>query len=553
MIRKLSILFLAVMLGCTPVADITKPEEDPTPEKEDPKQEPELDSNTNVYGFVTCDGEGVANVVVSDGYKVVKTDKDGMYQMASSKKLGYVFISIPSGYVVSSDGVIPQFFKYTDKYTRLQQLDFELIKDSDQNEYEMLIIGDIQLARRSNDIGQFAHFTNELKSYLSANSGKKIFALTLGDMTWDSHWISGSYGLADYLNDINKVKNLQIFHAIGNHDHELEAAGDYLCGAKYREIIGPSYYSFNIGRYHYVILDNIECTNDGSGEKATYNDLLVEEQISWLKLDLEQIGPTTPVICVMHAPLYTESGNRSLDNADDVLACFNGLKMVYILSGHTHIIYNIDKTSQSTPLMELNSGAICATWWYTGYDHPWLHIGRDGSPGGYRVWDVKGKDVTWYFKGIEQPENYQFRSYDRNEICIDVDRDAPDANSDYKTKLAESLGEYGTENKENYIYLNVWDWDPSWKIEVTEDGKSLEVKRFKGTDPLHVLAYNVTRANMNKSLSFPARETQHLFKAKASSATSTVEIRITDRFGRVYTESMKRPKEFSVEAYMKTE
>ena len=37
-----------------------------------------------------------------------------------------------------------------------------------------------------------------------------------------------------------------------------------------------------------------------------------------------------------------------------------------------------------------------------------------------------------------------------------------------------------------------------------------------------------------------------MFKATASSATSTVEIRVTDRFGNVYTESMAAPKPSNV-------
>lgn len=44
--------------------------------------------DNNVYGVVHCDGEGLADVVVSDGVEVVKTDKDGVYQFKSAKKWG---------------------------------------------------------------------------------------------------------------------------------------------------------------------------------------------------------------------------------------------------------------------------------------------------------------------------------------------------------------------------------------------------------------------------------------------------------------------------------
>jgi hypothetical protein len=40
-----------------------------------------------------------------------------------------------------------------------------------------------------------------------------------------------------------------------------------------------------------------------------------------------------------------------------------------------------------------------------------------------------------------------------------------------------------------------------------------------------------------------------MFKVTASSANSTLDIKVTDRFGNVYTETMTRPKAFTTDAY----
>ena len=48
-------------------------------------------------------------------------------------------------------------------------------------------------------------------------------------------------------------------------------------------------------------------------------------------------------------------------------------------------------------------------------------------------------------------------------------------------------------------------------------------------------------------MTFPSGYTPHMFAVTASSATSTLEIRVTDRFGTPYTETMKRPKTFSTD------
>ena len=62
------------------------------------------------------DGTPLAGVVVSDGVRVTQTDAEGMYALNSDKELGYVFVSIPSGYMAAVDATaIPQFFAYTAK------------------------------------------------------------------------------------------------------------------------------------------------------------------------------------------------------------------------------------------------------------------------------------------------------------------------------------------------------------------------------------------------------------------------------------------------------
>lgn len=63
---------------------------------------------STVYGKISCNGVGVPDVVVSDGYEVVKTDADGVYQMRSAKYLKYVFMSVPSGYEPEVNGILPK-------------------------------------------------------------------------------------------------------------------------------------------------------------------------------------------------------------------------------------------------------------------------------------------------------------------------------------------------------------------------------------------------------------------------------------------------------------
>ncbi len=520
-------------------------------------------SGSTVYGLVACDGAPLAGVAVSDGFEVVKTDAKGVYQLSSKKKHGYVFVSLPSGYEAPSDGVRPLLYKQTAKAsTVVERIDFSLKKVSGQDRHTMLVFGDIHLANRNEDNKQFNEFVKDVNTYTAAHAGDKIYALTLGDMTWDLYWKDNKYGFAEYLADANAIKGIQIFHTIGNHDHSMYSMGDFDTVTEYKKMVAPTYYSFNIGKVHYVVLDDIECTNstpasgrtDGAYTR-TYNCTLVSEQFEWLKKDLALVPKSTPVVVTMHAPLYTAAGGYSLSPAAQFESTFAGFEQVQVFTGHTHKVYNVDRMS-SHHIFEHNAGAVCATWWWSAHLTPGVHISTDGAPGGYTVVDINGTSLKWVYKATGYDASYQFRSYDRNRIEITADKYVQRGNAAHKEALSRYTSSWSSVSGDNYVYLNIWNYDPSWKIEVTENGAPLTVSQLTAEyDPLHIIAYTAKRLDSNVSLSdggginFETGTNTHMFRVKASSATSTLEIKVTDRFGNVSTESMKRPKEFSTDSY----
>ena len=508
---------------------------------------PEVGST--VWGLVSCDGIGVPGVVVSDGVKVVATDSRGVYQMVSKKENGYVFISVPSGYEVASRGVLPQFHKQVAKAVNVcERIDFNLYESGDQTNHTMLYFGDMHMANRTKDRAQFSTFTSEINEYVKANPDEKVYAITLGDMTWDQFWYANLYGFDQYLNDVNAIQNLQIFHTIGNHDHDMNATGDFYTAAKFKEKLCPTYYSFNVGDIHYVVLDDIECTNASAstsdGSVRSYKNNLTSEVLDWLKKDLSFVPKTTPLVVTLHAPVHDRNGNASIGNNSVFLSLIYDYNTT-IVSGHSHVVYNVVKSKYK----EQNNGAVCAAWWWAGQYNPTFNIGTDGTPSGYRITSVSGKDQKSLFKAIGQSEDYQFRAYDRNSICITA------ANYGVLPErepvlFAEDYGSYRTASSANEVIVNVWDWDPSWKVEMFEDGKALTVSQMSGSyDPAFLIAYTIPRLLENNGVTWHSSKTNHLFKAAASSANSTVEIKVTDDEGRVYTQTMQRPLDFKVDNY----
>lgn len=520
--------------------------------------------DNNVYGVVHCDGEGLADVVVSDGVEVVKTDKNGVYQFKSAKKWGYVFVSIPKGYEVVSEGVLPQFHAtLTEKADKAERHDFNLVKVN-QDKYRVYFLGDMHLADRTNDLNQFDNCMKEVKADIM-DDDVKSYVITLGDMTWDLYWYSRNYYFPQYLKSVNyyfknAAKQVQFFHTIGNHDHDMCKDGDFNTVVEYVKDIAPTYYSFNIGDVHYIVLDDILCTNVGGAASAkpkrTYSEEVTSEQMKWLVKDLSFVSKSTPVIVTSHAPVYAKETVKNvnavttyyLKNSETLLSKFKGYKVDFV-TGHTHVLYNVDKSSDG--IYEHNAGAVCASWWWSGYLTPGIHICTDGAPGGYSVWDITGTDKKWRYKGTGRDADEQFRSYDLNKVYFTVEKDAPKVPAALKSKFEKYTDAY-PKNSDNEVLINIWNWNPKWKIEIKENGKTLSSTRVKGYDPLHIAALTAKRfndASLTEEPAFTTTVNYHMFKVKASSATSTIDIKVTDEFGNVYTETMERPKTFSTEAY----
>lgn len=522
------------------------------------------DAGTTVYGIVSSAGVGVENVVVSDGAEVTVTNEKGIYQLKSAKKWGYVFISVPSGYEVPSVGVLPQFHRaLKNSADVVERADFKLEKVDGQDSYKIFMLGDMHLANRTGDLGQFAQFTSDLTDYMTRHKGEKMYALTLGDMTWDLYWYSNSYYFPQYLNTVNsQIKNLQIFHTMGNHDNDFQTRSDYDAAVKYVDQICPTYYSFNIGKVHYVVMDDIDCSSYDGTESRNYVKSLSAEQLDWLAKDLSHVAKTTPVVVAMHAQVFypTTSGFKIDHDQVNTLRLFDILDgyTVRFVTGHTHKLFNV---TPDAPIVdghnfrEYNSGSVCASWWWSGNLTPGIHIGTDGTPGGYGIWDVTGTDFQCLYKSTGWPEEYQFRSYDLNNVHFSM-ADVPLMPSDISASVKNAYMQYVNaypQNNDNEVLINIWNWNSDWTLSVVDKNrKTLPYTEVWAYDPLHIAALSVKRFNnagLKSTPSFITDKFTHFFKVKADDADTDLVITVKDEFGNEWTENMQRPKAFSTDAY----
>jgi hypothetical protein len=173
---------------------------------------------------------------------------------------------------------------------------------------------------------------------------------------------------------------------------------------------------------------------------------------------------------------------------------------VHILSGHTHWNENWEKGN----IMEHNHGTVCGAWW-TG------PVCGDGTPNGYCVYEVDGSNVSWYYKATGKPKDHQLRVYMKGAVPAN-----PRA-----------------------VMANVWNFDPKWKVEWMEDNAPKgTMTQYMGYDPL---AYDLY-LGPDKPLRHKGTEpnlTNHLFIAEPSESAKSITVKATDRFGKVYTETIQ--------------
>lgn len=524
------------------------------------------DAGTTVYGVVSTADGPVSGVVVSDGVEVTVTNEQGIYQLQSDKEWGYVFISVPAGYEVPAEGVLPQFYKMMKgDASTAERVDFSLTAVDGQDDYKVLVLGDMHLANRTGDLKQFMEFTSDLNAYRALHQQEKMYAIALGDMTWDLYWYSNSYALPEYLNTINsQVKGLQIFHTIGNHDYDYKATNDRDAESRFIDYIAPTYYSFNLGKVHYVVLDDIDCSNYDGTTSRDYEKRVSAGQLSWLAKDLSHVDKSVPLVVVMHAQVFYPSQtdgfkvDHDVLNTTQLLNVLDGYK-VHFITGHTHMNYNVtpdDAVTGGREVYEHNTGAICGSWWWSGYLTPGVHLSPDGTPGGYAIWSVNGTDMEWMYKATGWTEDYQFRSYDLNNVHFSL-ADVPQMPAGVPASVKKEYMKYVDaypENQDNEVLINIWNWNPRWTLKVTdENGNTLTPEEVWAYDPLHVAAMSVKRFNSSTLTSTPSFITEkfpHFFKVKAADADVDLTITVCDEFGHQWTENMQRPKAFSTDAYL---
>lgn len=449
---------------------------------------------------LTTEGKALANIAVTDGTTIVSTNANGEYKIASSNETMFVYITVPAGYEIPTKNSMAFFYREIKPVNTIFKADFILSKlKQDDTRHSAIVWADPQInnqAEADELIATAVPDTKELVKQLSVTG--PVHGIAAGDLSWDAPLIIPAYKKAV------AETGIPFYQVLGNHDMDINVRSDEQSDSTFKKSMGPTWYSFNRGRAHYVVLDNVFYYSQG----YNYMGYITEKQFRWLEQDLQRITPGSLVFVSMHISAYTEEKKRQHAKEDNLGSITVNRNYLYellkpfkahILTGHTH--YN-ENPIEAGVYQHIHA-AVCGTWWIS-------ELCGDGTPRGYGVYEINGDSVNWFYKSIGHDQNYQMRVYQRGV---------------YKNKPAD-------------IAVNIWNYDGNWTVRWYEDDifkGSMRQELERDAEELAILT------GPHRSAKYPwaqALLTDHLFFATPSATAKKIRIVVTDRFGKQYKEEI---------------
>jgi len=277
-----------------------------------------------------------------------------------------------------------------------------------------ILIGCNQLHRDTSDQFSFAFLTdihlqpeqNAVEGFQKAidtiNKLNPDFVLTGGDLVMDV--LNQTYGRSDSLYNLyaETVKgfNMPLYNTVGNHevygwhnDEEGIEAHPEFGKRMFEKRIGKRYYSFDHKGWHFIILDAIYRSPEGR-----YIGKIDDEQVNWLKEDLQKLDKETPIAVSTHIPFITSrtqlaegslaasSRGSVITNSRDVLLEFWEYNLKLVLQGHLHFLEDIYINDD---VHFITAGAVSGLWWRNK---------PDSTPEeGFLLVHVNGEEVDWEY------------------------------------------------------------------------------------------------------------------------------------------------------------
>lgn len=506
-----------------------------------------IDENRN--GLLDEGEVGLANVRVSNGASVVRTDATGRYRLAADEQT-IIFITKPSNYAIPvNQHMLPQFYYIHQpngspagmRYKGIEptgplpaEINFPLIERPEKKKFEALLFADTQ----PQTTRELDYIRDDVVAELVGSDA--AFGMTMGDIMFDDLSMLPRYNAI-----ISKI-GIPWYNVPGNHEINFESPNDRYSLETFKKFYGPPYFAFEYADALFVVLDNIDYKGGGEADPADvrgnggYEARISRNQLQWLAEELKHVEQERLVFIATHAPLGSENGSYTTDNREKLFRLLAGRPNLYSVAGHTHTTDHVyfDEDDGFTGPGKFHHhvlATVSGAWWSGPFDERGIAVSdqRDGTPNGYHILEVDSTDVAVSFKGAGKPADYQMR------IVFDVAHHQLNVNGIRDFNAGELLDGRISQDHLNAaaIIVNLFDGGPNSKVRYRiEDGEYQPLKRVLRKDPYMLEQY--ARHRSSKKTWVEATLSTHLFEADLDAnlpqGVHAITVQAEDEFGRLH-------------------
>lgn len=367
--------------------------------------------------------EGLAGVRVSNQREIVQTDREGRYRLPVDDET-ILFVIKPRNWRTPLDeNHLPRFY-YIHKpggspkmrYPGVAptgplpaSVDFALRPQWEPDKFRAIFFADPQ-PRNQQEIDYIAH--DVVEDLIGADAS---FGVTLGDIMFND------LSLFNSLNRTIALIGIPWYNVLGNHDINFDSPDDKHSDETFESVYGPSYYSFDHGPVHFIVLDDVVWVGaKGEETRGRYHGGLGEEQMAFIRNDLASIPKDQLVVLMMHIPLV------NVEDRQELYRLIEKRLFGLSVSGHTHyqehrFLTKEDGWQGPEPHHHVINVTVSGSWWSgtpdeRGIPHTTM---RDGAPNGHSIFTFDGTKYSIEYKAARRPADHQMNIYAPEEIAAE--------------------------------------------------------------------------------------------------------------------------------------
>ena len=287
-------------------------------------------------------------------------------------------------------------------------VDFPMTPNAEPEVFKALFFGDTQ----PRDIEEVEYIAHDVVEPIVREGTDASFGVTLGDIAFDD------LGTMEPLNRAIALIGIPWYNVIGNHDLNYEALDDEHSDETFERIYGPSYYAFDYGPAHFLVLDDVAWYRPEGEGRGRYTGGLGPEQMEFIR---KRPGgdprrpPRRPDDA--HPARRRRGPPRALPADRGAPLHPLGLGAHALPGTHLHrrggrLPRASGRTTTSSTSRSAGAGGRGAPD-EQGIPHTTM---RDGAPNGYSIFTFDGHDYAIEFRAARRPADHQMTIFAPEEV-----------------------------------------------------------------------------------------------------------------------------------------